>query len=224
VLDRQKLANLFTMFITRQLSDKWLNDVELDPITNLPAVWNNDGNMTVGLEPGTAFELKPGEDVKFANPPEAGTTYSDYFRTLGLGTASGADMPYELFSGDIKDISDRALRVVINEYRRFAAQRQWQIIIPMMAQPMVEWWAEAMLLSGRMGPALATAARRPQHSPHGWEYIHPVQDIEGKIKAIEAGITSRDAVIGSHGDDPRQVDREAAEGDKRRRQMSEQQE
>lgn len=208
VLDRQKLANLFTLFITRQLPDKWLSELELDPLTGMPKVWDSAGNMMVGLEPGAAMELKPGENVQFANPPEAGTTYSDYMRTQHLGTAAGAGLPYELFAGDIQNVSDRTLRVVMNEFRRFAQQRQWHIIIPQMCQPAVEWWSEALALGGIVSPLLAEVARRPKHSPQGWEYIHPVQDVEGKVKAIEAGLVSRDQVISERGDDPIEVDDE----------------
>jgi lambda family phage portal protein len=216
VLDRQKLANLFTMFITRQLPDKFLNDLELNPLTGLPAMWDDTGNMMATLEPGSSMELRPGEGVQFANPPEAGTTYSEYMRTLHMGTATGSGMPYELLSGDIKDVSDRTMRVVINEFRRFAEQRQWHTIIPNMVQPCVEWWADAMVLSGQLTAAEAAEAKDTcRHSPHGWEYIHPVQDVEGKLKAIEGGLTSRDAEIARRGDDPVVVDEERAESAKR---------
>jgi lambda family phage portal protein len=215
VNERQRLANLFTLFITRQLPEKWLSELDLDPLTGMPAVWNGAGDMLVGLEPGAAMELKPGENVQFANPPEAGTTFSEYMRTLHLGTAAGGGLPYELLTGDIREVSDRSLRVMINEFRRYAQQRQWHNIIPQLTQPVVEWWAEALALAGRLSPAQAEEARRPRHSPHGWEYIHPVQDVEGKVKAIDAGLVSRDAVIAERGDDPTDVDNERREAQQR---------
>ena len=206
VLDRQKLANLFVAFITRQMPDG--ADIDYDPDTGLPKFYDPTGTPMVGLQPGITQELAPGEGVTFANPPEAGTTYSDYMRTTHVGTAAGTGLPYEVLSGDIKDISDRTLRVVINEFRRFARQRQWQIIIPMLCQPMVEWWADAAALSGAISMADLDAAKAPKWAPEGWEYIHPVQDAEGKVKLIEAGIVSRASVIGERGDDPKTVDEE----------------
>lgn len=208
VLDRQKLANLFTMFITQQMPPDTA-DIEYDPLTGLPVFYDAQGKALVGLEPGISQHLLPGEDVKFANPPEAGTTYSEYMRTTHLGTAAGAGIPYELFSGDIKDVSDRTLRVAINEFRRFARQRQWQTLIPQMCQKMVNWWAEAEVLAG-LPLSKLDAARTPKWSPHGWEYIHPTQDAEGKAKLIEIGVISRSDVIGERGDDPRTVDEERA--------------
>lgn len=202
VLERQKLANLFVLFVTRQLSGA-------DPLTGLP----EDGTQSplAALEPGLMQELAPGEDVKFSNPPEAGTTYSDYMRTQHMGTAAAAGMPYELFAGDIKDVSDRTLRVLVNEFRRFAEQRQWQILIPMFCQPVRDWWTRAAVLAGVVRPHEADAVRRVQWATHGWAHIHPVQDPEGKRLEVEAGFRSRSSVVGERGDDPEDVDDERAQ-------------
>ena len=204
VLDRQKLANLFTMFITKQLPDDW-EGWDIDEQTGMPKVYGRDGSPMVGLEPGMSQELKPGEDVKFANPPEAGTTFSEYMRTTHLGTASGLGMPYEIMGGDIKDVSDRTLRVLVNEFRRFAEQRQWHIVIPKICQPPVKWWAEAAVLAGKLTLAELEEAQNPEWTPHGWPDIHPTQDIEGRIKARDAGFTSTSAIISRSGEDPKRV-------------------
>lgn len=207
VLDRQKLANLFTMFITRQMPET--ADIDYDPLTGLPVFYDQEGKALVGLEPGISQTLLPGEDVKFANPPEAGTTFSEYMRTTHLGTAAGAGLPYELFSGDLQNVSDRTLRVAINEFRRFAKQRQWQTLIPQLCQKMVNWWASAEVLAG-LPLDKYDAARTPKWSPHGWEYIHPTQDADGKKTLLEIGVISRSDVIGERGDDARVVDEERA--------------
>jgi capsid protein len=153
-------------------------------------------------------ELLPGEDVKFSNPPEAGTTYSDYMRTMGLGSASGSGMPYELWSGDIKDISDRAMRVMFNEFRRLARQRQWQTMIPMHCQFVIERWARACVLAGVLGESELAEAQTPEHSPEGWEYIHPTQDAEGKKTLLEMGVISRQRIAAERGDDINDIDDE----------------
>lgn len=208
VLDRQKLANLFTMFITRKVPEA--ADIDYDPLTGLPIYYGADDKPMAGLEPGMSQTLLPGEDVKFANPPEAGTTFSDYMRTTHLGTSAGLGLPHELFTGDLKDISDRTLRVVINEFRRFAQQRQWQILIPQFCQRVIEWWADADVLGGGLPLSKLDAAKAPKWSPQGWEYIHPTQDAEGKKIEVEAGFRSRSDVIAERGDDPREVDDERA--------------
>lgn len=206
VLERQKLANLFTAFITRGTG----NGLDNDPLTNLPMDFDGDGTPLAGMEPGLIQELDYGQDVKFANPPEAGTTYSDYVRTQHLGTAAVAGLPYELFSGDIREVSDRTLRVLINEFRRFAEQRQWHTIIPMFCQPVRKWWVDTCVLAGLVTEAEALPATLVEWAPHGWAYIHPVQDPQGKRLEVEAGFRSRSSVISERGDDPADVDNERA--------------
>jgi lambda family phage portal protein len=204
-LDRQKIANLFTMFVTRALP-KDLDEALIDPDTGLPTWYDKDGAPVQTLQAGMSQELDPGSDVKFSNPPEAGTTYSDYIRTNHLGTAAGVGMPYELLSGDIRNVSDRTLRVVMQEFRRLAAQKQWQILIPMFCQRVVEAWGVAAVLAGIVRPGELDAVNRCTHAPHGFEYIHPVQDPQGKILEVQAGFRSRSDVIGEAGDDPIDVD------------------
>ena len=208
VLERQKLANLFVAFITRTMPGADA-DIDIDPLTNMPIEWAG-GEPLAGMQPGLTQELDPGQDVKFANPPEPGTTYSDYMRTSHLGTAAAAGVPYEVFSGDIANVSDRTLRVIIQEFRRFAEQRQWQIIIPMFCQPVVEWFADAALLIGGIRASEVQNVKRAEHAPHGWQYIHPVQDPQGKALEVTSGFRSRSSVIAERGDDPDTVDDERA--------------
>lgn len=216
VLERQKLANLFVAFVTSTMPQMGAENV--DPLTG--GLIETEGGMPLApLSPGMTQELDPGQDVKFANPPEPGTTYSDYMRTNHLGTAAGYGIPYELFSGDIKEVSDRTLRVLINEFRRFAEQRQWQIVIPMFCQPVSEWFADATLLSGQCSQDEYEALRRPEHAPHGWAHIHPVQDPQGKKVEVDAGFRSRSSVISAGGDDPDMVDAERAEDKAREKKL-----
>lgn len=221
VLQRQKIANLFVAFLTKELPK--FNEWELGALTGA----TQETEETVGfdgmvqekaiasLEPGLMQELMPGEDVKFANPPEAGTMYSEYLRSTHMGVAAGAGLPYELYSGDILNISDRTLRVLINEFRRFAQQRQWQIVIPMMCQFVIDQWVDAAVLDGTISLDEAADVKRVEHAPHGWEYIHPVQDVQGKMLEVMAGFRSRSSVIGEAGDDAEAIDDERAADKKR---------
>jgi hypothetical protein len=81
----------------------------------------------------------------------------------------------------------------------------------MFCQRIVEWWADAGVLAGVIPLSKRDAARNPEHSPQGWDYIHPVQDVQGKVLAINAGLTSRTREISALGDDPKKIDAERAE-------------
>lgn len=207
-LERQKIANLWVGFITRTLPTMDPNDVNSGALTGLEQATGTDGAGLIPLKPGLIQELEDGQAFNFANPPEAGTTYSDYIRTSHLGTAAASGLPYELFSGDIVNISDRTLRVLINEFRRFAEQRQWQIVIPQYCQRIVNWFADAAVLAGTINLDELDDVRRVEHAPHGWAYIHPTQDVQGKALEVLNGFRSRSSVIGERGDDPDTVDEE----------------
>jgi lambda family phage portal protein len=213
-LTRQQLANLVVGFITRKLP-VLSEDDDIDPLTNLPVADEGPLGPLMGLQPGLMQELADGEDVKWSNPPEAGTDYPAYMRTQHMGTAAAAGLPYEVFAGDIANVSDRTLRVLINEFRRFAEQRQWQHVIPQFCQPVVEWAASAMQLVDLVTIEEAQDVARAEHAPHGWAYIHPVQDPQGKALEVTNNFRSRSSVIGERGDDPDLVDEEIQADDKR---------
>lgn len=218
-LTRQQLANLVVGFITRGLPGVQ-DDDDIDPLTNQPIETSGSSGPLLGMQPGLIQELEDGQKVEWSNPPEAGTTYSDYMRTQHMGTAAAAGIPYEIFSGDIVNVSDRTLRVIINEFRRFNEQRQWQIIIPQFCQPVIEWFAQAALLVNKITQAEFDDVRRVEHSPHGWAHIHPVQDPTGKKVEVEAGFRSRSSVVGERGDDVDTVDDERQADDKREQNLN----
>lgn len=220
VLERQKIANLFVAFIKRELPDFDLAAADKDPLSNelLDAV-TDFGEPLLPMQPGLMQELGTGEDVQFSNPPEAGTTYTDYMRTQNMGTSAGMGLPYELHSGDILNISDRTLRILVNEFRRHAEQRQWQIVIPMFCQRVIDWVAASMVISGFAAVSEFDDVRRVEHTPHGWPDIHPTQDIEGRVNEIKNGLRSQSEVISRRGDDPEVVALQQQADDRRNKRL-----
>lgn len=211
-LERQKLANLIVGFISRDLPSFDPTDPNaVAALTGLGAQLDAEASPLLPMKPGLMQELEDGQKVTWSRPPDAGVNYSDYMRTSHLGTTAGTGLPYEYATGDIKGVSDRTLRVVINEFRRFAEQRQWQIVIPMFCRKVIEWFADAAMLQGAITTAERDPVMRAEHAPHGWAYIHPTQDVQGKVLEVQNGFRSRSSVIGEQGDDPDQVDEERAE-------------
>ena len=208
VLDRQKLANLFMAFITKTMPSEW--DIDYDSTTGLPKFYDQSGTPVVGLQSGATMEMRPGENVTFANPPESGTSYPDYMRSSTLGTAAGQHMPYEYLTGDIRDVSDRTLRLVVQEFRRFAQQRQWLFLIPQMCQRAIEWFAGDAIMAGVFQVGRYDEISAPEWAPHAWDYIHPVQDAQGKKILEEMGVVSKTGLILERGDDPDKIREERA--------------
>ncbi|MFT3758446.1 phage portal protein [Thauera sp.] len=207
VVFRQELSNLYAAFITREPAG---SDPIIDPATGQPVESDHDGAPMIGLEPGLVQELAPGEDVKFSSPPDAGANYADFMRQQHLGIAAGGGTPYELLTGDIRDVSDRTLRIVINEFRRACEQEQWQLIIPQFCQPVRDTVGRAAVLAGLLKQTELAEFCRCTWSPHAWPYIHPTQDVQAKKMEVDAGFRSRTGVVAANGDDVEQIDAERA--------------
>lgn len=205
VLFRQEVANLFTGFVKRP-------SPESNPL--MPDIGSGDYAPMATLEPGTMQELMPGEEVVFTDPPDAGNNYGDFMRQQLTAICAAADVPYEVLTGDLRGVSDRAIRVVLNEWRRRIEMRQFGIFVHQFCRPARNEWLDAAWLSGALSlPGYGSNPRpyrRTRWTPQGWPYLHPVQDVQADKLAVRAGFTSRSEVVLRRGYDPDAVDDENA--------------
>lgn len=213
VLFRQEVANLFAGFITRPAPDA--GPVPRDPVTGNPLTPDTDGfTPMVALEPGTMQELGAGEEVEFSKPPDAGNNYPDFMRQQLMAAAAGSGTPYELLTGDMRDVNDRALRVVLNEFRRRLEQLQFSVYVHQFCRPVRAAWMDMAVLAGELDlPDYAKRRReylRTRWVPQGWAYIHPVQDVQSRILEVNAGFASRSEMVLRTGYDAETVDAENA--------------
>jgi lambda family phage portal protein len=213
VLERQKLANLLVGFI-KQTTGTAMSPTH-DPLTGMPLNMNTDGTASIAMEPGALNVLGPNEDMTWSNPPEAGTTYSEYVRTENMALAAGRNLPNEIFSGDLVNISDRTLRIIINEWRRFCEQRQWLILIPQFCQKVRDAWVAVGVAYDVIPLEDAKDWQNCEWATDAWPDIHPFQDIQGRQMEVDAGFRSRQSVIAERGEDAVTVDEERKEDKER---------
>ncbi|MCL2076347.1 MAG: phage portal protein [Betaproteobacteria bacterium] len=216
VLFRQQVANLFAGFIRKPAPE----EPGFDPLAGEPVKPDADGHTPmVGLEPGSMQELLPGEEVEFSDPPDAGNSYSDFMRQQLLAIAAGAGIPFEVLTGDMREVNDRVIRVVLNEFRRKIEQRQWNVFIHQLCRPVRAAWLDMAVLSGAIALPDYVANRRvylrTRWVPQGFAYIHPVQDVQAQRMAIQAGITSRSESVLKQGYDAEMIDAEQHEDNSR---------
>lgn len=202
---RQELSNLFAGFVTRKSSESPDND----PVVGEAAGVDTDGALLASMEPGTMSYLLEDEDVTFASPPGAPDNYSEFTRQQLMAAFASVGIPYEIATGDIRGISDRTLRVVVNEFHRLIEQFLWGTFIHQFCRPVWNAVLDALALAGVL-PAddylvNRRLYRRVLWVPQGWEYFNPVQDVKAKNEEIRAGLTSRTSVILAQGEDPEAV-------------------
>ena len=222
VLFRQEVANLFAGFISRPPPEA--TQQPRDPITGQPLTDDRDGfTPMVALEPGTMQELGPGEEVEFSKPPDAGNNYPDFMRQQLMAAAAGTGTPYEILTGDMREVNDRALRVVLNEFRRRLEQLQFGVYVHQLCRPVRAAWLDMAVLAGRL-TLVDYAQRRREYLrtrwvPQGWAYIQPVQDIQARMMEVNAGFNSRSEMVLRQGYDAETVDEENAADQKRAREL-----
>jgi lambda family phage portal protein len=220
-LVRQEVANLFAGFVTREAHDNGLPSAD---VLGNPASLDRDGFTPIAtLEPGVLQELDPGDKVEWSDPPDAGDNYADFMRQQLMAAAASVGLPYELLTGDLRGVSDRALRVIINEFRRSIEQMLWSTFIHQWCRPVWSAVIDAAVLAGELPAAdyrrNGRLYRRVQWVPHGWDYIHPVQDVQARGLEVQYGFRSRSSVILAGGDLPDAVDRDRALDNKREKSL-----
>jgi lambda family phage portal protein len=209
---RQQIANLFAGFITRPQDG---GDSDLNPLTGMAALTTRDGRDVVSMEPGTFHELAPGEEVAFSEPPDIGPTYPAYMKQQLEGVSAATGVPYEVLTGNMAGVSDRAMRIVLHEFRRQIQARQHHIVVFQLCRPMWRAWFDRVFLAGAL-PIPADYLTNPapyaavKWMPQGWPYIHPVQDVQSTEAAIRAGFTSRSSAVSEQGEDAEVIDAEQA--------------
>lgn len=209
-VERFKLMNLFAAFFTKNTNAP--GGGAMVPGATLPGgAKQSDGTELPNLEvePGSGYQLPEGWDVKFSTPPAVGSDLMELSKLQLLAIAARHGVPYEVLTGDLGAVSDRALRLILNEFRRFLEQRQWLYLIPMFCQPVRAAFFDAGILGGAfdiVGYAKDRAKIiKTKWLPQGWPYSHPVQDVAADTKAVRSGFKSRQSVIYGNGDDPEQV-------------------
>jgi len=209
---RQQIANLFVGFLKRASVPS--GETAYNPLTN-EEVSSADPPPIVGLQPGMFQELYPGEDVTWSNPPGVNETYDEFMRQQLMGAATAVGVPYEVLTGDMRDLNDRVIRVALQEFRRRIQQWQHQIVAYQLCRRVWLAWFERAFLSGALplpldfiaNPAPYTAVK---WMPQGWPYLHPLQDVHAAKEAIRSGLTSRSAEVSARGEDAEVIDREQA--------------
>lgn len=161
------------------------------------------------MEPGTVVRLPDGQSMKFSTPPEVGTTFEPFFRLGYREVAAGLGLLYEQLTGDYSNLNDRTLRAALHGFRRVCHVWQHHMMVYQYCRQVWSRWLPLAELAGLVArPAGMPDAdfHRVVWVPEAWPYIHPVQDVEAKVREVNAGFTTRSAVVSEAGEDSELVD------------------
>jgi lambda family phage portal protein len=170
-------------------------DYRFDPFTGLPITVAGGSIPESALEAGTFLALAPGEKALLFDADDTGAGMAEYSRQVLLKICAGFGVPYEVATGDWKNVNDRLVRAINAEFRRSIEAAQDHLLIFQVCLGVWSWWMDAAVLSGALSaPGYATAWHDYQAvaaRPHGWDYTNPLQDVQAKKLAMELRLTSR---------------------------------
>lgn len=180
-----------------------------------------DGSLEGGLEPGTLKVLRPGEDIRFSDPPKIGEDGIDFLKVTAREIAAGLGVPASVLMGDYSDANYSSLRASLLDFRRRVEAIQHNTIVFQMLRPLWRRVVATEILAGRLS---APGFERDPEAYLGarWitpknEWVDPAKDVEAEIAAIGAGLMSRRAAVEARGISIENLDAEIAE-DRRRAQ------
>jgi lambda family phage portal protein len=214
-LTRKKVAALFAGFITEINPD----DPPV-PEQRLPNV-AGDGNFPIeegisftGLEPGTLQKLRPGEDVKFADPAATGTGFKDFNTACLREIAAAIGVTYEQLTGDLTGVNYSSIRAGLLTFRRRIEQLQHAVIVFQFCRPVWQSFLESAVFAGEIKARLY-ARDQDQYLDvnwitQGWQWVDPQKELNAAKASVRSGFTSATKVIASQGYDVEDVFAELA--------------
>lgn len=165
-----------------------------------PGVYNADGEIVEKFEPGMLYHARGGKDIKFTQP--AATATYDSYKTAMLHTiAAGYRVPHALLSGRLDKVNYSSSKVGLETYKRTIEDLQWRVIIPMICQPIWDWFCEAAYFAGKIRSRTVAVEWSPPRFPSADE----AKDVAARVAAIRAGLLNPMVAIAETGYTPDEV-------------------
>lgn len=180
-----------------------------NPIQQEPGVYS-EGVKVDRFEPGMFAHAVGGRDIKF-NQPAATGSYEAYKKATLHTIAAGFGIPYMLLSGDLTAVNYSSAKIGLTPFMRMCEQIQWNYIIPMICQPMWEWFCEAAYLAGKIKSPYVPVK---WNTPRAYS-ADPEKDARAVQLEVRAGLKSLTSAIAERGFDPDEVIEEIAASNKK---------
>ncbi|MGB4059610.1 MAG: phage portal protein [Burkholderiaceae bacterium] len=156
------------------------------------------------LAGGSIMRVPDGVNLTVVKP-EAVPGFAEYYRLQLHIIAAGMGVTYEMLTGDVSQVNFSSARVALLEFRRFAEQVQWLVLVPKMCAPIWAAFIEAAVLAGKLPPA---QSQDVDWATPKWDYVNPVQDVNADLAEISGGLSSISEKLRRRGYKPDQVFKE----------------
>jgi lambda family phage portal protein len=173
---------------------------------------STDGSLNVSLEPGAMRVLPFGAEVEFSQPGQGLSQAVEFVKGQQREIAVGVGLTYEQVTGDLSGTNYSSARVGLLEFRRRAEMLQRVLLEAQLLRPLWRRWIDAKALAGEIGASESELAdyRAVKFVSPGWAWVDPLKEVNGDIRAMEAGLKSRAEIVAGRGRDIAELDEEIA--------------
>lgn len=158
------------------------------------------------MAPGSMVELRPDEEVEFTEPPDAGTTFDPFVKSMLRRIAAGLGIPYEILSGDHSSVTFASGRHGLIEWQRQIESIVYSILVPQLCIPIYRRWVALSRATGAIGDE----PPEPRWIAPRLEMLDAGAEVRAQIAAIRGGLTSRREAVSVLGWNAEEIDREIA--------------
>ncbi|RVL87667.1 phage portal protein [Sinorhizobium meliloti] len=211
-VEKKALQSKFTVVYskpeTADLDGKgYAGDDEDDVAPNLSAI-----------PAGAAIEVAEGYKADLVDMPTTDSNYEMFNRFSLSEIAVAIGLCVEQITLDFSNINDRVYRAMMLEVARFIQSIQFHMMVAQFLQPT---WKRFVAEAIRAKKWIPPEGARPEDymivewMPPAKGHIHPIQEVQAFMMAVQAGFTSRSKVAAEFGYDIEEIDLENASDSQR---------
>jgi lambda family phage portal protein len=165
------------------------------------------------LPAGAAVEAPEGYKPELVDMPQTDTNYEMFNRFTLSEVAVSIGLCVEQITMDFSKVNDRVYRAMMLEVARWILSIQFHMMVAQFLRPMWRRFVSAAILAGKWTPPKDAAPEdymRVEFMPPARGHIHPIQEVQAFMMAVQAGFTSRSKVAAEYGFDIEEIDLENA--------------
>jgi lambda family phage portal protein len=200
----QRIAACFSLFVSTEDPQGHFAKV----IAQMQAEGEEVDDYISSIEPGIITRLKPGEDIKVAQPGRNSQTTKDFMEMELRLISAGVGLSYEAVSRSMKGVNFSSARQSYLEDRRTYQQEQQFMMDYFLYEVYTEFVISAVTNNQLNIPDFWN--NKNNYLAHdwiipGWPWVDPVKEVTAAKEEIKAGLNTLAGVCAAHGKDYQDV-------------------
>jgi lambda family phage portal protein len=156
--------------------------------------------VVLPAEPGSLFELRPGQEIQMFDPKHPSMAFEAFTKTVLRAISRGLGVAYHSLTGDLREANYSSLRAgLLPERDHWRGLQVW--LSTRCHRRVFRWWIPAALASGMLQVDRRIPGELYPHAwkGRGWPWVDPLKDLQSSEMEIMLGLNSRQRLHGERG-------------------------